>query len=631
MTFTYKLARRIALLRDSAVMAALALVAACANEDLTDAGNNSDNPAATFAGLTLSPHRVVVETFKAFTFRPVSTTGAGDTVAMPVSWSVSGGTINPRGTFFSSTTGTFKVIGRGKRHGTADTSVVVVVDPQPNLDEVEVSPSRVTLTPGGRRNFNADGELPNGHHVVVAVTWAATGGSIDESGIYVAGSVPGKYRVIARHQSSGKADTAKVVIDPPTPSTPDSALPPPDSTPTPPPDTAPTPTVTLRSIALTPASASLQVGQTQQFAAKGTMSDGSTATVSVTYSATGGNVTSAGLFTAGTTAGGFRVIAKASSGTLADTSTVTITAPVTAPTPTPTPVPVSGACLSRSSGSLATISGAKTSKFDNRSNPYPSNTKVDARTASWIGVSTFPVDLSAYNSTCWSGARIASLMDESSSWRTYHSSAGMYVINSPNFMLEGVRIHNFGDGIRFTPGNNPNWTLRGAWISHSHDDCVENDRLDSGTIEDSFFDGCYVGFSARPGNSFQDSLAAAGGTSSHVEIIRNSLVRLQRQVGVYSGPSPSSGGFFKVENDLTQINISWVLENNIFRADGPSGIGTLCLNQHGKFTARNNVLVWLGSGDFPCSLPSGWTLTRDQSVWDNAVADWKARHPNLTY
>ena len=48
---------------------------------------------------------------------------------------------------------------------------------------------------------------------------------------------------------------------------------------------------------LTPANVSLAVGGSQQFVASGKYSDGSTGSVTVTYGATGGTVTNAGLST----------------------------------------------------------------------------------------------------------------------------------------------------------------------------------------------------------------------------------------------------------------------------------------------------------------------------------------------
>ena len=82
----------------------------------------------------------------------------------------------------------------------------------------------------------------------------------------------------------------------------------------------------LQAVILTPSSVSLGTGATQQFSVSGQWSDGSTTAPAVTYSATGGTISSSGLYTAGSTAGSFRVIATQQGGTLADTSTVTLTA-----------------------------------------------------------------------------------------------------------------------------------------------------------------------------------------------------------------------------------------------------------------------------------------------------------------
>jgi hypothetical protein len=87
------------------------------------------------------------------------------------------------------------------------------------------------------------------------------------------------------------------------------------------------PDPTLEEIVLTPATVTLQAGATQQYNAVGRMSDGSFAGVSVSYSATGGTITSAGLYTAGSAAGDFHVVATQQGGTLDDTAAVTITAP----------------------------------------------------------------------------------------------------------------------------------------------------------------------------------------------------------------------------------------------------------------------------------------------------------------
>jgi hypothetical protein len=288
-------------------------------------------------------------------------------------------------------------------------------------------------------------------------------------------------------------------------------------------------------------------------------------------------------------------------------------------------------CLNRP-GTTTTISGAQgTNQFDSRANPITG--KVNATTASWLLTSTsnkYAIIWALNTGGCWSGGSVKSGWPEppdATSWDFYHSSAGMNVLGA-SALVEALRVDRYGDAVRFTQPEDSNFTLRSSWFSNIHDDCIENDRLHAGLIDDVLFDGCYNAFSARAANAYQDSVDGSARTVT----VKNSLVRLQRQTGVASGPSPSSAGFFKVENQLVSKNVHWVLQNNIFRADGPAGTGTLCLNQHSKFTATNNTIVWLGSGSYPCpdTLPSGWTLTTDPAVWDNAVASWKSSHPGLS-
>ena len=94
----------------------------------------------------------------------------------------------------------------------------------------------------------------------------------------------------------------------------------------------PPPPAVLQSISLTPSSTTLETGATRQFAVSFAWSDGSATTAPVTFTATGGSVSASGLYTAGASAGTFRVIARHTGGTRADTSSVTITAAPPPPT-----------------------------------------------------------------------------------------------------------------------------------------------------------------------------------------------------------------------------------------------------------------------------------------------------------
>ena len=75
---------------------------------------------------------------------------------------------------------------------------------------------------------------------------------------------------------------------------------------------------------LSPASATLAPNATVLLSVAGVWSDGSTAAPPVTYAATGGSVSSGGLYTAGGTTGTYRVVATATGYPLADTSVITI-------------------------------------------------------------------------------------------------------------------------------------------------------------------------------------------------------------------------------------------------------------------------------------------------------------------
>ncbi len=76
-----------------------------------------------------------------------------------------------------------------------------------------VAPGAVSLDPGDSARFSAFRfEGQPGESTFVAANWSASGGSIDGTGRYAAGSTPGSWLVIATDPGSGLADTARVVI-----------------------------------------------------------------------------------------------------------------------------------------------------------------------------------------------------------------------------------------------------------------------------------------------------------------------------------------------------------------------------------------------------------------------------------
>jgi hypothetical protein len=319
MTYTFKLARRLAVSRKFVMLPAILLVAACGGDANTSPLGPQDDgrPREVPVAVSVNPSSVTVETNQLIRFLAYGRNSAGDSVAAPISWHTTGGTILSDGRFSSASVGSFMVTG-ATREGRAtriDTATVVVVRRQPHLNSIEIAPGSATLAPGVTQPFLVTGRLIDGRAVPVGVSWSAAGGSIDAGGNYVAADTAGTYLVIATNLSMTIADTATVTITAPPPPPPPPAAPPEE----------PAASVVSKVIML-PASATLAPSVNRQFSAFGRTAAGDSVSVSVVFTATGGTVTSSGLYTAGRTAGSYRIIANA--GGLADTSTITVTQPL---------------------------------------------------------------------------------------------------------------------------------------------------------------------------------------------------------------------------------------------------------------------------------------------------------------
>ena len=317
MTYTYRISRRLAISRKLVTPTALALLAACAGDTTApEASGDPSPPSAPTSptaplGFQVLPRSVTVEIDQPVRFRGELRSARDGVRLPPLRWEASGGTITPDGMFSASRAGTYRVIGRSRVHR-PDTSVVVVVPRQPRVERVRVTPRTPEVDPRSKRTFTAVGRLPDGTHTAIRVNWSATGGSISEAGVYVAGEEPGTYHVVAKSLRGGLTDTIPVVI-------------------------RGSPKRLATKLVLRPTSVTLAPSSAQQFAAFGRTESGDSVAVKVTFKATGGTINESGLFTAGSTTGTFRVIATARE--LADTSIVTLAKVSGGGTPAPEPEP----------------------------------------------------------------------------------------------------------------------------------------------------------------------------------------------------------------------------------------------------------------------------------------------------
>jgi hypothetical protein len=328
MTYTYKLSRRLAISPKSAVLTVL--LAACAGDTTAPATDHpaapTDSPAGGDIGFRVQPGSMTIEVNQRIRFRGEFGSAPGHLRQLPMHWRASGGTMEPDGVFYATKPGTYRVIGRVRlkhRAHRPDTAVVLVVRRQPDLVGIQVTPRAPTLSVRQRRTFTAVGRLPDGTNTAVAVKWSATGGTINEAGVYRAGDEPGIYQVIATNRRGTLADTVPVTLEAEGDTEP------------------PPPTPTAARVVLRPASMVLAPTGTAQFAAFGRTEAGDSIAVDVTFSASGGTVNSTGLYTAGPAVGSYHVVATAND--LADTSIVTLASTSGGETPVePSPTPVGG-------------------------------------------------------------------------------------------------------------------------------------------------------------------------------------------------------------------------------------------------------------------------------------------------
>jgi len=178
------------------------------------------------------------------------------------------------------------------------------------IQSITLSPASVTLRPDQLQQFipyvlRSDGGVVS----TPSLTWRVLAGTITSTGQYAAKTV-----TVSARASNGVTGEAKVVI------LADTATPPP-----------PPPAPTLTAVNVTPTTVILDPGATSAFSVSGSFSDGTSAPIAVSWSATGGTITSGGVYTAGAVAGTNQVVARSAS--LADTSSATIRDTTTAPPP----------------------------------------------------------------------------------------------------------------------------------------------------------------------------------------------------------------------------------------------------------------------------------------------------------
>ena len=612
MTFKHKLSARLARLWYGLPLVALLatlLPTAC------DFRNRPTGLDAQLQLLQMFPKNVTLQPQEMVDFTVVGLDQNGDSVNFNVAWTVTSGAIVDTGSNgrkhygrykAGSDTGRVKVVAKGRDSNLADTAIVVVSDstlpppppppPPVPVASVTVTPSTASVSVGGTVQLAAVARDSAGN-ILQGRTMAWSSSSIQIATVaagLVAGVAVGTTYIVA--SSEGKSDTASITVM----------------------------FIPVASVSVSPSSASVNTGAFVQLTATTKDGNGNTLTGRPVSWASGSTaiatVNSAGRV-AGVAAGSATITATSEG--INGTSAIT----VLVPPPPPPPPPPGTTCLSQTGPSI-TVSGAM-SNWGNTS--LAANTKVDATGALFNGGDNTPVRIGGGSGICFVAGRIHGALPPSTTWSRMHDTYAMVVNGAGTLRIENVRIFDYGDGPTFDDQADANWTFRGAYLKYMRDDCIENDFLNSGLIEDTFLDGCYDGVSSRDYSSAQDG-------SNNTLVVRNSLIRLQEMDQVYGGPVPNHNAFWKWS---PTIGPKVALYNNVFRADAPSregnGAGMYMAPPPGKLAdCENNVMVWLGPGSFPETLPTTFngkpcfrllTGAAGLQYWNDAAAQWKANHP----
>jgi hypothetical protein len=190
---------------------------------------------------------------------------------------------------------------------------------------------------------------------------------------------------------------------------------------------------------------------------------------------------------------------------------------------------------------------------------------------------------------------------------------------------DAVRVRNTHDGIGLygDPGSGFGAChIRNCWLRGIRDDAIENDDWQSLSVRDTLVESTYTFLSCQ--NHGLD-----GVRTSQTVTVEDSVVRLRPFPGGFKTRSTDAvhGQIYKAQDNAPAL----VLRNVVIASErfrDPSGDGPRLPERRGRIVDRyeNVTLVWLGHDRYPGNIPDGCRLTRDPAVYDDAVADWKARH-----
>jgi Ca2+-binding RTX toxin-like protein len=264
-------------------------------------------------------------------------------------------------------------------------------------------------------------------------------------------------------------------------------------------------------------------------------------------------------------------------------------------------------------------------------------TIIDATSATFIqdnwtgdggGSNAYPFQVVQTANALIIGGSIIGQVDQTADWRTVYShgnSAGVRIEDAPNAIIRDWRITNTWDAVRVS-WNSQNFLIDSVWVTNARDDAVENDRLLSGTIKDSLFDGVFGGMSIDPSSSSP--------VDGHNETVTMNGVLMRLQLSLYEGEM-THASFIKTDS-ATPGTVTPHLRfiNNVIAIEDVTHHSYRSLLDAWAHTVESSGNYYLNLSDTPLPAdypmpPAGWTVLQGQAArdyWQAARTDWIDRH-----
>ena len=266
----------------------------------------------------------------------------------------------------------------------------------------------------------------------------------------------------------------------------------------------------------------------------------------------------------------------------------------------------------------------------------PVGTIIDAEAATWIqdnddsdgDSNPYPVSIKDSPGVILDGGTIEGNIDMISAWRTVYdlgNSAGIRTEDSPNVIIRDWRITDTWDGIRVS-WNSPDFLIEDVWVTNVRDDAIENDKLNSGTIRDSLFDGVFKFLSLDPSSSSP--------VDGHNETVTIDGVLVRLQPYLYKGEM-THGSLIKTDSATDgAVTPNLRFFNNVFAIEEVDHNSYRSMFDAWDHTIESSGNFFLNLSDTPLPddypiPPAGWTILEGQEArdyWEQARDAWIVSH-----